>query len=180
MKTINVKSEEFYTLIFPCKTFLLTVGGNIITVSWLMPVSKNPPILVTSIKPQRHSYKLLREYMDFVVNVPPMDYLDDVFKCGVISGREVDKFKVTGFTKGKARKVNSCIINECIAFIECKVRDFIKAGDHDLVLGDVIECYVKEGYYSNGIYVLGKAKPIFHLGGNKFTTTVDYVKEAKA
>jgi flavin reductase (DIM6/NTAB) family NADH-FMN oxidoreductase RutF len=56
----------------------------------------------------------------------------------------VDKFKETGLSPQRARKVKAPIIDECVAHIECKVRQEIETGDKNLFIGEVLEAYADE------------------------------------
>jgi flavin reductase (DIM6/NTAB) family NADH-FMN oxidoreductase RutF len=135
-----------------------------------MPVSLNPPMLVFSIRKERHSYKLLEQSAEFVVNIPGFDLVHQVLYCGRKSGKDVDKFKETGLTVGKAKRVGAPIINECVAHVECRVREMIPRGDHVLVIGDVLTAYAEEEAFK-GVYDLKRFKPLLHLGNDVFTTT---------
>jgi len=76
--------------------------------------------------------------------VPPKELKLQIYYCGFHSGYHVDKFKETGLTPQPARKVKASIIDECVAFMECKVRQEIETGDKNLFVGEVIEAYADE------------------------------------
>jgi flavin reductase (DIM6/NTAB) family NADH-FMN oxidoreductase RutF len=82
----------------------------------------------------------------------------------------VNKFKETGLTAGKGKKVSVPIINECVAHLECRVEDMIPTGDHVLVVGEVLAAYAGSEAFK-GLYDLKRFKPLLHLGGDVFTTT---------
>jgi len=135
-----------------------------------MPVSLNPPMLVFSIRKERHSYKLLKQAAEFVVNIAGFDLVHQVLYCGRKSGKDVDKFKETGLTVGKAKRVGAPIINECVAHLECRVKEMIPRGDHVLVIGKVLTAYAEKKTFK-GLYDLKRFKPLLHLGNDVFTTT---------
>jgi flavin reductase (DIM6/NTAB) family NADH-FMN oxidoreductase RutF len=70
-----------------------------------------------------------------VVNVPPKALEPKVYYCGFHSGSEVDKFEETGLTPEPARKVQAPIIAECVAFMECTVRQETETGDKNILSG---------------------------------------------
>ncbi len=161
-------------LLHPMHTVLVTCKGktgkpNIITLAWAMPTSMNPPLVAISIAPRRHSHALIEESKEFVVNIPTMDILDQTFFCGRKSGREHDKFKETGLTCARARKLKTPIIKECVAHLECRLHSQHTTGDHTIFVGQIVEAYADKDAFSDG-YNLKKVKMIFHLGGSDFAT----------
>lgn len=175
MSIIDVPLAEFSRLLHPFNATLVSCQGrnglpNALAVAWIMPVSVKPPTLAFAIRRETHSYGLLEETREFVVNMAGCELAREVLYCGRNSGKDVDKFKVTGLTAGKARKVAVPIVNECIAHIECRVSEVISKGDHVLVMGDVQAAYARKEAF-RGIYDLKRFQPLLHLGGDVFTTT---------
>ncbi len=137
------------TYLFPTPCALITCGGgqvapNIITLAWLGVVCSEPPILSISIRPGRHSYNLVREAGDFVVNIPGESRLFELDFCGVASGRNMDKFRELGLTPVPADKVSAPLIKECPVNLECKVIDSRKLGTHDMFLGEIVAVHMDE------------------------------------
>jgi len=110
---------------------------NIVTVAWAGTVCSDPPVIAISLRPERHSYGVLRERGEFVVNLPTVQLVDKTDWCGVVSGRTVDKFEHTGLTPLPSKTVRPPGIAECPVNIECKVRQQIALGSHVLFLGEV-------------------------------------------
>ncbi len=145
--------------------------------SWVSPVSRNPPILSVAIARTRHTYNYIVKHREFAICILPSDLVKKIHFLGTVSGREVrDKIATAGLTKTRARKIGCPVIEESIAVLECKLFTTILAGDHDLVLGEVIEAYAKEG-----IEPPNPAKyPIpMHVGGDRYTTPSTNVIEVK-
>ena len=134
-----------------------------------MPVSADPPMLAVSIRPTRHSYKMIMETKEFVINVPTMSVVKETLFCGRRSGKQHDKFKETGLTPLPAKMVKPPIIKECVAHLECKLRQKITVGDHDILVGEIFTAYVNEGIFDK-TYDLNKVNPIYHMGGDDFAT----------
>ena len=174
-ETTNVNLSSCSRLLHPMHTVLVscavkTAKPNIITLAWAMPTSADPPLVAISIRPERHSYALIEETKEFVVNIPTMDILKETLFCGRKSGNKHDKFKETGLTPLPARKVKPPIIKECVAHLECKLHSQFATGDHTIFIGEIIEAYADKEAFSEGEYDLKKAKMIFHVGGNEFAT----------
>jgi len=140
---------EYLEFMWPMRHFLITCGdierkANIIAVSFCMPVSKEPPLIACAIGRGAYSCKLIESTKEFIVNVPPKELKAKIYYCGFHSGYQVDKFKETGLTPQPGRKVKAPIIDECIAYMECKVRQEVETGDKNLFIGEVIEAYADE------------------------------------
>jgi flavin reductase (DIM6/NTAB) family NADH-FMN oxidoreductase RutF len=117
---------------------------NIITIAWAGTICSGPPMLSISIRPERYSYAIIRESMEFVVNLPNRELLAATDYCGSISGREVDKFKAAGLTPGDAKIVKAPLIKEAPLNIECRVKQIVPLGTHDLFIAEVVQIHVNE------------------------------------
>ena len=170
--------SNFHRLLHPYNTSLVTCCDaegqpNIIAIAWLIPVSVSPPLVGMSIQPTRHSYALIQATGEFVINVAPQEIAQEVLFCGRRSGRDVDKFAATGLTPGLAQHVRPPIIEECIGHLECRVVQEVEAGDHRLVIGQVLAAYTQPGILDdNGLYDLSHVHLLLHLGRNCFTSTL--------
>jgi flavin reductase (DIM6/NTAB) family NADH-FMN oxidoreductase RutF len=171
--------ELFHYLLHPYPTFLVTCMGqagqpNVLSIAWLIPASVEPPRVVMSIRPSRHSYALLEASKEFVVNVPSCALASEVLRCGRRSGRTEDKFVATGLTPRPARHVRAPIIEECLAYLECRMVDDLEAGDHRLVIAEVLDAYARRGFLDqDGLRDVGCASPLLHVGKNRFLSVKD-------
>ena len=176
---IDVSLEFAYRFLHPKHTVLVSCidnsrRANIITLAWSMPVSRRPPLVAVSIAPKRYSHRLIEETGEFVINVPTIEIVNETLYCGSVSGRSVDKFKKTGLTPAPAKVVKAPIIKECIAHLECKLHQKIPAGDHTIFIGRIVAAYANEGIFKE-TFDIKKVKMIYHLGGDKFTTTSEEI-----
>ncbi len=143
-----------------------TDAANIITIAWCGVVCSNPPMLSVSIRPSRHSHRLIKDTGDFVINIPDCAMLREVDICGVRSGKDVDKFEVCSFTRSQSVKVLSPAIQECPVNIECKVKNIISLGTHDMFIGEVLHVRADDHILNpqNGIDY-SKASPFVYNQG---------------
>ncbi len=111
---------------------------NAFTVAWAGTVCSDPPMLSIAIRPSRLSYEYIKETMEFVVNIPNIFQVRETDYCGVISGRDEDKIKNLGFTYKKSHHIDAPYIEEFPINIECKVKEIIHLGVHDLFLAEVV------------------------------------------
>ena len=176
VRKLDVNPAQITRVLHPQHAILLTCAdangkANIITLSWYSPVAFDPPLVALSIAPQRHSYSMIKETREFVINVPTMDIVKETLFCGRRSGREYDKFKETGLTPLPSKRVKPPIIKECIAHVECRLIKQMTVGDHEILVGEVLVAYANEGVFDER-YDLHKVRPIFHVAGDYFATLV--------
>ncbi len=88
----------------------------------------------------------------------------------------MDKFKETGLTLIPAQKVQTPIIKECIAHIECQIQTTLETGHNDLIVGRVVAAYVTKRAFDN-VYNMKQFSPLLHVGRNVFTTTLQEIIE---
>ena len=118
--------------------------SNIITVAWTGTVNTKPPMTYVSIRPSRHSYGIIKEKGEFVINLTPSSLVKKADYCGIYTGKKVDKFEKCGFTKAEATEVSAPLIDECPINLECKVKDIIPLGTHDMFLAEIVAVHVDE------------------------------------
>ena len=144
-------------------------NSNIITVAWTGTVCTNPPMAYISVRPERHSYKMIRETGEFVINLTTKDLAFATDFCGVRSGKDVDKFSEMKLTKESASVVSAPMIGESPVNIECKVTEVKELGSHHMFLADVVAVHVDDKYMNeNQKFELGKAKPLAYSHGEYY------------
>jgi len=145
------KSFKPGTMIYPLPAVLVSCGSspqeyNVLTVSWTGTVCTNPPMCYVSIRPERHSYDIIKRNGCFVINLTTKSLARATDFCGVRSGRDCNKFKESGITPGKAEVVSAPTVDESPVSIECKVVDVRPLGSHDMFLAEVVNVLVDEKY----------------------------------
>jgi flavin reductase (DIM6/NTAB) family NADH-FMN oxidoreductase RutF len=156
---------EASALLVPAPVMLLTTVGesgvpNVMTVAWAGVVCATPPTVGVAIRPERLSYNLIRESGEFVLNIPPASLLRAADFCGVVSGREVEKFPAAHLTPLSAAKVRPPLIQECPVNLECVVRQLLVLGSHVLFLAEVVALHADEDVVEDGMVVAGRVAPL--------------------
>lgn len=143
---------------------------NIITVAWTGTICSDPAMLSISVRPSRYSYNLIKESGEFVVNLTTKDLAFATDWCGVKSGRDVNKFKAMNLTPIPSSVVKAPSIKEAPISIECKVKQILPLGTHDLFIAEVVAVQADELYFdNNGAFDLQKANPICYSHGKYYT-----------
>ena len=150
VKSERIKKQSWKpgNVLWPVPVVLVSCGGtqdwkpNLITIAWAGSVCSDPPMLSISVRPERHSHAMIQATHEFVVNIPSPRQAKVVDWCGTVSGRDVDKFAVTGLTPAKALKVRCPIITECLLNLECRVQTSLKLGSHTMFVAEVVAVQV--------------------------------------
>lgn len=163
------------TMIYPLPAVLVSCGStpeeyNIITVAWVGTVCSEPPMCYISVRPQRHSYPIIKKNMEFVINLTTEEMAVATDWCGVRSGKDYDKFKEMNLTPGKATVVSAPIIEESPLSIECRVKEIISLGSHDMFIADVVNIRADERYLNADTkeWKLDESRPLVYLHGEYF------------
>lgn len=151
-------------------TSIMNGRPGITTVAWSMPVEKVPPRIVLEIGEKHYIYECILETGDFVVNIPSCDMMKDIVKCGSCSGRDVDKFEVTGFTREESKEVSSPRIKEALAIMECTlIRDEHIMKEYNMVIGEVKYAEaLTEAFDEHWNFEDEKNRTVHHLGDKTF------------
>lgn len=167
---MKIKKDP-WTALFPCPVVLVTCvdkdgNPNIITLAWVGTVCSEPPIIGLGIRPKRYSYDLIKNSKQFVVNIPTKNILKESDYCGITSGKNVEKFSATKLTQQKAELVKAPLIKECPVNIECRLKEILQLGVHDLFLGEIVQVHVDDQILDDkGTIDFKKADPfIFNQG----------------
>lgn len=158
------------TALYPVPAALITCADgsgqkNIITLAWVGTVCSEPPLVAIGVRPTRHSYKMIKDSGEFVVNLPRADQVRAADYCGVYSGREVDKFAETGLTPVPASQVKAPLIAECPVALECKVRQVLSLGSHDVFIGEVVAVQADEDVLQGQRLDPAKLSPLAYVAG---------------
>lgn len=153
---------------------------NIITIAWTGIVNSNPPMTYISVRKKRYSYGIIKTTGEFVINLCNEQLAFATDFCGVKSGRDTDKFKAMKLTAEAAQIVRCPMIKEAPVNIECRVKEVIELGSHDMFLAEIIKVHVDEQLidednrirldtaslvaYNHGEYFGLKRKPIGKFG----------------
>jgi flavin reductase (DIM6/NTAB) family NADH-FMN oxidoreductase RutF len=163
------------TLLSPVPAVMVSCGGtgdwkaNIITIAWAGTVCSTPPLISISVRPERHSHGIIRATGEFVVNIPTESLAKATDLCGVISGRDHDKFAETGLTAAPALHVKAPIIRECPLNLECRVRSEHHLGSHTMFIAEVLGVQVSDSFLDEkGKLVLDKKGLLAYAHGHYY------------
>ena len=163
------------TLIYPLPAVLISCGNNpdnynLLTISWVGTICTNPPMCYISVRPERHSYNIIKETGEFVINLTNEDMAYATDWCGVKSGKDFNKFEEMKLTPVKGELVNAPIVKESPLCIECRVKEIIPLGSHDMFIAEVVNVQADTKYIDpkTDTFNLGAAKLIAYSHGHYY------------
>lgn len=162
-------------MLYPVPAVLITTSdkrgnANIFTVAWAGTVCSDPPMVSISVRPERYSHQMIEETKEFVINLTTRNLTYAVDYCGVKSGKDTDKFKDMKLTALPADVVKAPLLKESPVNIECRVKQTLRLGTHDMYVAEVAAVHADEAYMDEkGRFLFEKADPIAYSHGSYFT-----------
>ena len=173
-------SKEYWkpgNMLYPVPAVMVSCGRegetpNIITVAWAGTICSDPAMVSISVRKERFSHSIIRDTGEFVINLVNKRLVRATDYCGVKSGRDVDKWKETRLTRGKAEKLRYApTIVESPVNIECKVTEVKELGSHHMFLATVEAVQVDGTYMSaGGKFELNQAELLAYSHGSYLET----------
>lgn len=163
------------TMIYPLPAVMVSCGEspeeyNIITISWTGTINTDPAMCYISVRPERHSYDIIKRTKAFVINLTTKDLAKQTDWCGVRSGKDYNKFKEMNLTPEAATFVNAPMIAECPLSIECEVTDIMLLGSHDMFIAKVKAVHAEERLIdkNTGALDLRQTNPLTYIHGSYY------------
>ena len=171
MSKVTWKSGTF---LYPLPSVMVSCGtmekSNIITVAWTGIINTNPAMVYISLRPTRHSYNIIKETGEFVINLTTQKLAYATDWCGVKTGAKVDKFKELKLTKEKAKFVKCPMIQESPVSVECKVKEVKELGSHHMFIAEVLAINADEQYIDEkGAFDISKCDLIAYSNGGYYS-----------
>ena len=176
-KTMKYNKQQWKpgTLIYPLPAVLISCGEteeeyNMLTVAWVGTICTNPAMCYISVRPERHSYDIIKRTKSFVINLTNEDMARATDWCGVRSGKDYNKFQEMHLTPQKAQKVSAPIILESPLSIECEVIEIKELGSHHMFIANVVNVQADDRYIDPATdeFRLSDAKLIAYSHGHYY------------
>ena len=163
------------TMIYPLPAVMVSCGSdpeeyNIITLSWTGTICTDPAMCYISVRPERHSYNIIRKNGEYVINLTTADLAFATDWCGVRSGRDYNKFQKMGLTPVPGSKVKAPLIKESPVNIECVVREIKELGSHHMFISEIVAVNADKKLFDekSGAFRLYDANPLCYIHGKYY------------
>lgn len=162
------KSLGAKTLLYP--TPVLVVGSyhadgrpNVMTAAWGGIACSKPPCVCVSLRAATATHGNVVARKAFTISLPSGEQAAAADYFGLVSGRNVDKFSVTGLTPVKAEFVDAPYVAEFPLVVECKVVQVHELGLHTQFIGEIKDVKVEEACLDGDGHIdVVKLDPIAH------------------
>lgn len=154
--------------------------ANVCTVAWCAPCAKKPPTVAISIGKRHKTYKNIMKTGFFGLNIPTADQLPLAWYCGKISGNSVDKIADRGIELFYGSILKTLpLLKACSAWLECKIVPGAEAGDHGIIVAQVVSAGCRAGAVNEQYNWQSQAFPtLHHLGGRSFAVSGKVIEAA--
>ncbi|OQA20728.1 MAG: Flavoredoxin [Actinobacteria bacterium ADurb.Bin346] len=150
--------KKIRNLVLPLPVMLATCRAekndpgtdNIIPLAWVGIVEYEPPMVNVMIGSGKYSAVTIENRKEFGLCMATAGMMEKVDFCGYSHGDKVDKFKVTGFSKIQAEKIDAPLIKECPISLECAVRDILKPKNHMMFIAEVLATHIDSKFLKDG------------------------------
>ncbi|MCQ2521822.1 MAG: flavin reductase family protein [Lachnospiraceae bacterium] len=162
-------------MLYPVPAVLISCSDgegkdNVFTVAWAGTICSDPAMLSISVRKERFSHAMITKTGEFVVNLVGKDLVEAVDYCGVKSGRDTDKWADMKLTKLASEKVAAPSVAESPVSIECKVKQVLELGSHDMFIAEVVAVTVDDKYMDEtGKFHFADAKPVAYSHGEYYS-----------
>jgi len=159
------------TIIYPLPAVMVSCGEtpqeyNILTVSWTGTICSDPPMCYISVRPQRHSFEIIKRTGEFVINLTTEELARATDWCGCRSGSKINKWKEMNLTPIPAKVVKAPLIAESPVNIECIVKNVVDLGSHHMFISQVVNVSIDDWYMNEEqAFNLAKARPLVYNHG---------------
>lgn len=169
---IDIDPSDYYIL-HPRPAYLIVVrkpngGYNVMAASWVSPISEDPPLVALAIDKESYTHELIKETREFTINFVGEEHIDLVYKAGILSGRNTDKWSLLGLEPVQSKIISVPGIRDCCGFLECQLEKIVDAGECSLFIARIVASHVKSDLYTKYGWNLKKAKILLHLRGRAF------------
>lgn len=162
---------QFYPCVVPLIGSRYDGKTDLMPAAWQAGLSKDPMVYCVSISPKRYTHKLISSSRVFSVNFIDFKYLKLLVRLGSVSGRDVDKIKDAGIELKPSERLDVPVMKISYAAYECSVKEIVKAGDHDLFIGEIVYIHEVDNLHTEaGTLNYNIIQPILYLGKDTYVT----------
>jgi flavin reductase (DIM6/NTAB) family NADH-FMN oxidoreductase RutF len=115
---------------------------DIFAAASVMQASHTPLLLAVGVNPRHASYPLMRAGRIFAVSVIRQEQIDSARRFGAQTTRDPGKLDGVSWHCGRG---GVPIVDDALAYFECEMSAVMPAGDHEIIVGRVIDCRIPDG-----------------------------------
>jgi len=147
-KSLGRKTLIVPTPVWVVGTYDAAGKANVMTAAWGGICCSKPPSVCVSLREATYTYRAILDREAFTVNVPSATQIVEADYIGIASGRDVDKFSVTGLTAVRGEHVDAPLVGEFPLGLECRLIHHLEVGLHTLFVGEILDVKAEESVLS--------------------------------
>ncbi|QJT10076.1 flavin reductase family protein [Oceanidesulfovibrio marinus] len=179
MRSLGAKPLAQPAPVWVIGTYFEDDRPNMMTAAWGGICCSDPPCVQVSLRKATATYHNIMRNKAFTVNVPSTEFMEKSDYVGMVSGKDADKFKVTGLTPQKSDLVDAPYVAEFPLVLECSLIKPVEIGLHTLFIGEIKDVKVQEQFVDGSHADMAKIKPIiFAPGSRRYYTVGDQIGQA--
>src|SRR6185369_14509711 len=120
-KSVGAKTLLFPTPVLMVGTYDQAGKPNLMNAAWGGICCSEPPCVTVSLRKSRYSYDAIIERKAFTVGIACESRMTEADYLGIASGRDADKFAVTGLTPIRSELVDAPYAEEFPLVLECRL-----------------------------------------------------------
>ena len=141
---------------------------NLMTVAWGGVCCSDPYCVGISLRKATYTYGNIMDRKAFTVSIPSADYVKETDYVGIASGRDTDKWQVTGLTPARSDVVDAPYVAEFPLALECRLLHTLELGLHTRFIGEVLEVKAEASVLGkDGALDIEKMNPLLYIPGNR-------------
>jgi flavin reductase (DIM6/NTAB) family NADH-FMN oxidoreductase RutF len=176
-KSIGARTAPLPAPVWVVGTYDHLGKANIMTAAWAGICCSKPPCVTVSLRKATYSYASIIERQAYTINVPSLSQIKETDYAGIVSGRDVNKFKQTGLTAVKSELVDAPYIAEFPVVMECKLLHTLEIGLHTQFIGEILDIKVNEDLLNENNRPVIERLNLFVFTGNYYSVG-DYAAKA--
>lgn len=141
---------------------------NVAPHSYFNVVAHDPPHVVFSSSGEKDTLRNVRATGEFVVNLATMDVVEAMNFTATDFPAEEDEFTWAGLAADPSSRVTPPRVAQAAAHLECELREIVRAGNGNLVIGEVVHVHVAERVWRNGRVDPELLDPVCRLAGTRY------------
>ncbi|MBW4056234.1 MAG: flavin reductase family protein [Proteobacteria bacterium] len=167
------RSAGAKTLLFP--TPVLMVGTydqsgkpNLMNAAWGGICCSQPPCVAVSLRKATYSHACIVDRKAFTIGIACESRVAEADCVGIVSGRDVDKFDITGLTPVRSELVDAPYAAEFPVVLECRLLHVVEIGLHTQFIGEILDVKADTDVFGDdGQLDIMKIKPLLYDTSNK-------------
>jgi len=167
-KSVGAKTLLFPTPVLMVGTYDRAGKPNLMNAAWGGICCSQPPCVAVSLRSATYSHAAIVERKAFTIGIADEARMVEADYVGIASGREVNKFDVTGLTPVKSELVDAPYAAEFPLVLECRLLQIVEIGLHTQFVGEIVDVKAEADVLGDdGLPDILKIKPLIYDTGHK-------------